>query len=122
MRPAWRDIREGGVISDVLTPRKGRGDLASQYNDYARMDPKLEMQGCHILASRFSVLSVGLIRTSTNPYRSCAALLDVSNPFSFVWLILVWFVWCWYGLVGFGLVAFGFFFVSFGLVWLSLVW
>ena len=34
--------------------------------------------------------------TSTGPYRSCAALLDISNPlkylvgFSLVWLVLVW--------------------------------
>ena len=39
------------------------------------------------------------------PYRSCAALLDISNPskylieFSLVWLVLVWFGW--YGLVAF---------------------
>ena len=49
-------------------------------------------------------------QTSTGPYRSCAALLDISNPlkylveFSLVWLVLVWFGWCWYGFVGFCLV------------------
>ena len=47
--------------------------------------------------------------TSTGPYRSCAALLDISNPlkhllefglvwfglvgFSLVWLVLLWFGW-----------------------------
>ena len=58
------------------------------------------------------------------PYRSCAALLDISNPlkylvkFSLVWLIWVWFGWCWYGLVC--LVVF--IYIWFRWFWLSLVW
>ena len=55
-------------------------------------------------------------KTSTGPYRSCAALSDIqilqdtlSNLVCFVWFwlflfVLVWFGWFWFGLVGFGLV------------------
>ena len=41
-------------------------------------------------------------RTSTDPYRSCAALLDISNPFSLVFSVLVRFGWFCFGLVSFG--------------------
>ena len=68
------------------------------------------------------------VLTSTGPYRSCAALLDISNPSSLVFWVLVRFGWfC------FGLVSFGFFdhfqfglaerflcFIISGLIWL--VW
>ena len=53
--------------------------------------------------------------TSTDAYRSCAALFDISNPLryliksSLVWLVLVWFglVDFILGLHGFGLIWFG---------------
>ena len=70
--------------------------------------------------------------TSTDPYRSGAALLDISKPLRYlvVEFSSVWFGWCWYGLVG--LVWFGY---EFGMVqyrmaifvwlwpnWFGLVW
>ena len=56
------------------------------------------------LKSSARVLSFEFSVTSTGPYRSCAALLVISNPlkdllefgligFSLLWLVLAWFGW-----------------------------
>ena len=54
------------------------------------------------------------IITSTGPYRSCAALLDIANPLKYLFeFSLVWLVWVRFG--WYGLICFSWF-------WLCLVW